>query len=61
MVLPDGTVKAIEPSLHNQRRYEIAKAVLAGFAVNLSNEWDWEFLAMESVRGADALLAELEE
>lgn len=63
--LRDGTIKAIEPSLKDQRRYEIAKAVLAGFAGLDYSKWGTSFdsagdTAKCAVQWADALLAELE-
>lgn len=49
-----------EVEVRSIRRYEIAKAVLAGFATNPSVRESFEERAEAAVLLADALLAELE-
>ena len=51
--------KRLEASIREQRRYEIAKAVMAGFAANMSAQsvmWH----APDAIEAADALLAQLD-
>ena len=46
--------------VREHRRYEIAKAIMAGLANAKEYENDFEGYAVDAVRFADALLAELE-
>lgn len=51
-------IERVRNEVHAQRRYEIARDVLAGFAANMSAA-DVQFHVGLAVDAADALLAEL--
>lgn len=62
---PDEQFEYMADSAREQRRYEIAKAVLAGFAALDHETWQTSFISTanatkSAVEWADALLAELE-
>lgn len=61
-VYPDTEALNSAKIIREQRRYEIAKAVLAGFAADFDGDSTphGSNAAEQAVRWADALLAELE-
>lgn len=56
-----GHIAATQTQKHEQRRYEVARAVMAALSQEAMNQDEpWPRTAADAVKAADALLVELE-